>query len=765
MKTCRSSWMVVPLFVLTLVVLPIEFVPEASAQGRATLTGTLSDPSGAAVAGAEIMAQALPAAAGAIPQRATSHADGRFVLALDPGRYRVRFVHSSFAPAEEEIALGAGETRELRVRLELERLAASVIVTAQSEPVMLEAATAPVSVVTRKEIDARKESFLAPLLESFPGMSLGRTGREGGPASLFLNGGNSNFTKVLVDGTTVNEPGGAVNFSYFTLDNVDKVEVVRGAESALFGSDAMAGVVQIFTHRGTTRRPQLTLLAEGGGFSTARGTAQLSGLAGRFDYSAAAAYFQAAGQGPNDGFVNRTLSGNFGWRFTETNQLRLTLRNNSSDAGVAGQTLIEPPNLDQHNALENFSANASWDFTAGAHWRHHLAGTESYMRQLFDNRLSDFFNPDPAAFCTFARSPQAVPSTFCDFPFTVRNQFSRAGLSAQSSYFFRQGAVTGGYQYEVENGAPGALGGQHARRNNQAGFVDARVQPTSRLTLSGGFRVEDNASFGTRVVPRIGVAYALRLGQDFWGATRLRLAFGRGIKEPALDQSFGSDLCFPGNPALRPERSRTITAGVEQRLGSDRVRISADYFDNRFRDIVSFAFCASGGPCPVTPPPGCPFGFGTFFNTDLARARGVNLVAEARPARWLNVTGNYTYDDSRVLQSPNAFDPALIQGNRLLRRPVHSGNIVLNAAFRRMNWNLAGYFTGRRTDSDFLGQGLTSNPGYARLDLAASYDLRRGVTAFGRVTNLFDRQYQDTLGFPALGRDFRLGMEFTFGGE
>src|SRR5207244_8455171 len=104
---------------------------------------------------------------------------------------------------------------------------------------------------------------------------------EGGVTSLFLNGGNYNFTKVLVDGTAVNEPGGAIDFSNFTLDNVEKIEVVRGAESALYGSDAMAGVVQVFTHRGTTRRPQLILLAEGGGFSTARGAAQLSGLVDR----------------------------------------------------------------------------------------------------------------------------------------------------------------------------------------------------------------------------------------------------------------------------------------------------------------------------------------------------------------------------------------------------------------------------------------------------------------------------------------------------
>ena len=725
-------------FALRSLVFPIVFAVffgslSTQAQTNATLTGTLTDPSGAAVAGAEISADRRPPQA-ASPARVTTGSDGRFTLQLAPGDYRVRITHPSFARVEQEISLAAGETRQLALRLELERLAATVVVTAQAEPAPAEVTSAPVTIVTREEIEQRQAVSLPNLLAALPGFSLGRTGREGGVASLFLNGGNSNFTKVLVDGTPVNEPGGAINFSNFTLDNVEKIEVVHGAESALFGSDAMAGVVQIFTRRGTTRRPQLTLLGEGGRFSTACGAAQLGGLAGKFDYSAAAAYFQTDGQGPNEGLLNRTLSGNFGWRFTETNALRLTLRNNTSDAGIAGQTLFEPPNLVQHNALENFSANLAWDVQTGSHWRHRLAGTESYNRQLFVLSVHPLFE--------------------------VRNQINRAGLAEQSSYVFRQGTVTAGYQYEVENAFLAALEGQHVRRNNHAGFLDGRFQPWRRLTVSGGFRAEANESFGTRVVPRVGAALALRDGRDFWGATRLRFSFGRGIKEPRLDQSFGTDPCFPGNSSLRPERSRTFNVGIEQVLASNQLRLSADYFDNRFRDMISF------GSLP--PPAGCTLGFaGTYFNTDLARARGVNAAAEVRPAHWLRVIGGYSYDDSRVLKSPNAFDPATIEGNRLLRRPVHSGNLVLNAALRRMSWTLAGYFTGRRTDSDFLFPplGLTRNAGYARFDLAGSYDLRRGITVFGRVENLFDKQYQEALGFPALGRDFRLGMKFIIGGE
>ena len=118
-----------------------------------------------------------------------------------------------------------------------------------------------------------------------------------------------------------------------------------------------------------------------------------------------------------------------------------------------------------------------------------------------------------------------------------------------------------------------------------------------------------------------------------------------------------------------------------------------------------------------------------------------------------------------MLVSPNAFDPALLVGERLLRRPVHSGNLIFNVNYRRMNWNLANYFVGRRTDSDFLGFGLTRNAGYARVDLAGSFDVRQGLTAFGRVENLFDKRYQEVLGFPALRRGYMLGMRYLWGGE
>ena len=730
----------------------------------AHLFGTLLDASGGGVPGVRVMAQ-LEGAPNVQTWSATSSPDGSYSLTLTPGTYRVRISQRSFIPREFVFPFAAGETRKLDLRLELEPLSSIVVVTAQAEPTLAEESAAPVTTITREEIDRRKVVSLADVLLFSPGVGVGRTGAEGGQTSIFLNGGNSSYTKVLVDGTPVNEPGNAFDFANFTLDNIDKIEIVRGAESALYGTDAVVGVIQAFTHRGTTRTPAITLFGEGGNFSTGRGGAQFSGLAGALDYSAAASYFQTLGQGPNDHFLNRTLSSNVGWRFTDSNQLRLSLRNANSDAGIPGQTLLLPPNLDERNALHFFSANARWDFASGPHWHHAISGIESYNREFIDNHLADFFDPgDP--FCA-PLSPKAVSSFACDFPFTDTLKYNRAGFRAQSSYLLPKLGITAGYQYEVENAYLSFLSATHVRRNNQGGFLDFRVRPHPRIAINFGARAEANANFGTRVVPRIGASVALRYGHGLWGDTRARAFYGQGIKEPRFDQTFGTDPCDPGNPSLKPEASRTWNIGVDQKFASDHVKLSAEYFHNRFYNIISF------GVVPPPPGSGCSF-FGNFFNTDLARARGVNLSMETQLARGLTVAGDYTFDDTRVLTSPNATDPALIAGSRLIRRPLHSGSLVLNAAYRRMNFNVAGYFSGIRADSDFLsfrfggacfGPCLSQNAGYARLDLATSFNLGRGVSLYTRVANLFDKQYQDVIGYPALGRDVRVGMNYHFSGR
>jgi outer membrane cobalamin receptor len=691
------------------------------AQSTATLFGRITDRSGGVIAGAQIVAED---STGRTPaQQTKSGTDGTYTLTLAPGKYRFRVTNPQMTTIEEEISIAAGERRSWNVRMELAALSSSVIVTAQAEPEPANTVASPVTVLTLQDIEQRQEIWLAPLLGSVPGASIARLGPMGGITSFFLDGGNSNFTKVLVDGTPANEPGGDMDFSNPDLSSVDKIEIVHGASSALFGSDAMTGVVQIFTHRGTTALPQLTLIGEGGTFDTGRIAGDLSGKLNRFDYASSASYFNSSGQGPNDRFRDRTLSGNFGWTLSDTEHLRLSVRSAVSDAGQPGQTLLEAPILTESTDLHDFSANLGWDFTTGAHWQHRLSGTESYFHQL-----------------------AADVGVFTDI-----NQFNRAGFEEQSTYLFGAGGISLGYNYEVENGS---ASGPHERRNNQAGYFETRYQFGQRLTAIAGARAETNASFGTRVVPRTGLSFVARYGHGFWGGTRLSASYGLGIKEPNFVQSFEADSCFPGNPNLRPERSNTFDAGLDQLMAAERVKFSANFFHNSFRDMVSF----TGGPVTSS----CPFGTGTFFNTDAARADGVNSTIEAKPLAWLRLIGNYTYDDTRVLKAPNAFDPTQKPGNRLFFRPLHSADLILNAAWRRMDWNVTGYFVGRETDSDFLGLGFTSNPSHFRLDLGTQFVMGHGLTALARVENLLNRRYQDAIGYPALGFNFRAGVKYSW---
>src|SRR5271155_5812476 len=351
------------------------------AQTNSTISGTLTDPSSSAISSAAIVAQIIGSAAK--PIETHSDQSGRFSLTLAPGRYRLTIEHESFARVEQEITLAPDEARTLDLRLELEPLSSSVAVTALAEPELLKNAVAPVDVITREDIDDRQQILLTPILASVPGASFSQLGPMGGITTFFLDGGNSNYTKVLIDGVPVNQPGGLVDFSSFTLDSIDKIEVVHGASSALYGSDAMDGVIQIFTHRGSTRIPELSLEGDGGTFDTGHGAGQLSGLLGAFDYSLGTGYFSSQGQGPGDFFRDTTLSGNFGWKFSDTDDLRLSLRNSSSDAGQPGQTLLPGEAvIGQTTGLHDFSSNLRWDFAVGPHWQNQISGYESRFWSL-----------------------------------------------------------------------------------------------------------------------------------------------------------------------------------------------------------------------------------------------------------------------------------------------------------------------------------------------------------------------------------------------
>ena len=712
----------------------IVFVLPGSlfAQTTATIRGKLTDRTGAAIASAKVTAASLDSgAAGSVTTQ--SDGEGKYSVQVAPGRYRVAIERAGFARAEQEFTVASGETRNWDARLELATMSSEVIVSDTATPAAAEVAPDRVDVISAEEIERSQQVWFTPLvLASVPGVSYSRLGPEGGTTSLFLDGGNSNYAKVLIDGVPANVslPGISIDFSNFTVDEIDKVEVVHGAASALYGTDAMSGVVQVFTHRGETTTPEIVVEGDGGTFDTGHGSGRVSGLLGPFDYSVGAGYFESDGQpaapvdglNPTDYFRDTTLSGNFGFQISPTDTVRLTIRNSSSDAGQPGQTLFEsvPFAVDPgaHSELHDFSAGLTWNADFGEHWHNQLMGYDS----RFQFREQSSF-----------------------FDFTVVDKFNRAGVDEQATYSFAHGGVTVGYLFESETG--GAKG-----RHDQGGYLEVHDQLTRRLTVVAGGRVEGNDAYGTRVVPRTGAAYALRYGRGFWGATRLRASYGQGIKEPPL---------FPPDctPILKAEQSATGEAGIDQFLASDRVRLSVTYFHNDFRDIVSFASVADPSQA------NCPAFFGNYFNTDKARAFGADSSVEIKAGRWVRIVGVYSYDNSKVLVSPNASDPALLAGNRLLKRPLNSGSVTVNAHVRGVNVNVVGNYVGRRADSDFLGLGITTNPGYFRLDASMIVPLGHGFSTVGHFENLLDRHYQDAIGYPALGYNYRVGIRYVWGGK
>jgi vitamin B12 transporter len=273
-----------------------------------------------------------------------------------------------------------------------------------------------------------------------------------------------------------------------------------------------------------------------------------------------------------------------------------------------------------------------------------------------------------------------------------------------------------------------------------------------RFSLGNGVRIDDNGSFGTVVVPRSSLAYLLRNGGGFLGATRLKFNFGLGVKEPSFLQSFANTPYFVGNPNLAPERSRTLDFGVEQRFWQGRGKLELDAFDNVFRDQIAFEttnFQTFSG---------------TYFNIGRASAKGAEVTVELVPVRSLRASGSYTYLDSEVTESGNPSDSALQAGRWLLRRPRHSGSVQVNWNWRRMNVSSTTVFVGRRVDSDFLGlqPPLIWNSGYTNSDLAWSYRSSYHLTYYGLVENLLNQKYMEVLGYPALKITYRAGIRVEF---
>jgi outer membrane cobalamin receptor len=671
---------------------------------------------------------------------------------MDAASYRARILAAGFA--EQNLDMSSPTSEVVTVGLRLAPATETVNVSATRTLVPSSAAGADVEVLSAGQLEVMRPVAADDALQFLPGAVVSTAGQRGGLSSLFVRGGESTYNKVIVDGVPVNDPGGIFDFGVLPLEEADRLEFVRGSQSTLYGSDAMTSVVQVFTHSGSTPVPELRFGADGGNLGTANGYASLAGAHGRFDYNLFGDQFNTMGQGPNDDYSNSLEGGNVGVKLTDWAALRLRARHSNSATGVQsywnfnGDPIL-PPDLDQRARQNNTLASAELTVAGPSRWQHRLTGFEYVLHRTNIQPVNQPGRVDP-----FGNQ--------IDTPFHSITNINRAGFDYQGDYTERSWAQTTiGYEFEDENGTTGSLPDSlsHGVRLNHAVYGQ-QLLTLGRLSIVAGARFVHNESFGNKAVPRIALGFTALRGGNFFSGTRFRFSYATGIKEPSFAQSFGNGGGFPviPNPDLKPEQARSFEAGFEQKF-SRNYSLTATYFNGLFRDKIDFNFLI-GAACPP-PAAFC----GQYVNVNQAIAHGAELEFHGRPLAKLSLDGSYTYTSTQILEQPFAFDPLLGPGQPLLRRPKHSGSLLLTYLSSRWGANLGGSFIGRRVDSDFLGYGIDHAAGYARVDLGGWYAITPRITAYVSLENAFDKAYQEVVGYPALGANVRAGMRFRIGGD
>ena len=715
----------------------------AAASNSPSISGLVVDSSGRPVPRAIVQ---LVTTEGAIAASTFSDAEGAFRFTVAPADCRVQAALPGF-----QTAAAPCSAPSLRLVLAVAPVAEDIVVSATRTDAPAGQVAASVTVFDSAEIDRRQQPLLADLLREAPGTTVVRVGGLGTVTSLFVRGGESNYTKVLLDGIPLNEPGGAFNLSNVTTENLDRVEFVRGADSALYGSDAMTGVIQLFTRRGRTARPEVRMGIEGGTFSTVRGSSGVSGKTGRFDYSADASGLTTDNEAPNNRFRNATVSGSAGADLGHGATLRFVGRAERGRTGVPGQTAFGRPDLDAFFERHDEVWGVSFDQAAGAlHQRASYGLARSHQ-------ASTNLTLDPPYTPSF--EGHTAPFEFSDFPYDSRTDLRRHHASYQADGTWAPGHAgthvdTALVDWEGERATlRDALAGTSvpASRDN-VGLTLQHQAMWSRVFITAGLRLEHNASFGNATVPLGSAAWYARSGGRAVGVTRLHASTGRAIKEPTILQSYSPNPGFLGNPDLLPERTRAIDAGVEQRLAGDRLKIDLTWFDNRYRNIISTRTLS------FTPYRS------QYFNIGLTRARGAELSGDVALVTGLRAKAGYTFTDSEILTSTSDFSPVFQVGNAAFRRPRHSGFVDVAWNRGRGSVDLAGSMAGRRVDSDFssLVPPLLSNDGYVQWDLRGAWRVAPALSLTAAIDNLTDSHRMEPLGYPVLGRAVRAGLRARF---
>lgn len=678
----------------------------------------------------------------------------------DTGPYQIKVLAPGFA--QEAIAVTT--QAELTVTLRLATASETVVVTATRTPVVAQAAGADVDTLTAGQLTTMQPVAANDAVRFLPGAVVNTAGQRGGLSSLFVRGGESNYNKVIVDGVTINEPGGTFDFGTLSLSQGDRLEFLRGAQSTLYGSDAMTSVVQVSTRTGSTRVPELRFGADGGNFETASGYASLAGARGQFDYNVFGDQFHTNGSGVNDAYSDSVQGANIGARLNNSASLRFHFRHANSYTGDPGEWsfngydplvpsngLSAPlvplqPNPYQWSQLNNLLAGLELMVAAPNGWQHRFSGFD-YVYRYNEQNPGDAARVDPFG------DP-------IDFASNEVDHINRGGFEYQGDYSQRTWAhTTFGYRLENENGYVGDLdyGAQnHGQRLNQDTYLQQELTLGRLGVIAGGRFVHDSA-FGNTGVPRVALTWQALRGNEILSGTRLRFSYATGFKEPRLEETFngipGDPYDIP-NPGLKPERVRAFEAGFQQNLFGDKYEFTGTYFNNLFHDQINYV--------TTNNPPNFP---GEYVNVNQAFAQGAEILFRAKLRSALLINSAYTYTSSQYLDNPAPYDAIYNPGQPLLRRPKHSASSTISYLGNRWGANLGGSFVGRRADSDFDNFGIMHAAGYVRADLGGWYAIHPRLTAYVNVENALDRRYNEVVGYPALPVNFRAGMRFRIGGE
>ena len=772
------------------------FNPVAAQQADVAVQGVVSDTSGAVVSGATVTA----VVAGRAVSRAITSSDGTYrvdVPAGVPTELRVR--REGFA--DQVVALaGAAQLFTQHITLRVGGVSDTLVVTASRTPESRTKVTQSVTSFTRAEMEALGAASLADVVRFVPGVNVESIGREGAVTSMFTRGGESDYNLVLIDGVRVNQSGGVFDFSRINAAEIERVEVVRGAQSSLWGSDAMGSVVQIFTRRaGAADRPQVVAAAEGGSFGAFRGDARLmGGASGRVDYSAGVSRRQSAGAfqyllPEDDTFEQNAVDTSLGATLSDRLALRGGLRSTTADGKSVGALAYGARNTGGAYNTRDLSGHLDLSHSLGSR----LSGTASFNYFRYTSESADTiadpafftyailegtpnaifpngsrlvrllgaaeFNALVAAGATPAAGQFLASRQTSNFPFTSKSEFDRPAFRYQADYDWSGQRFSAGYEWEREINALS----EDVRLDNQSFFVQQQFSARDRWFATMGGRLDSKEGADTFFSPKLSAGgYLVPFKNGVVSSVKVFGNAGQGIKSPSLSERFGGSFTDPA-PDLKVEQARTGDVGVEATFANQRYRGLVTYFNNAYTDQIAYRGGVKGD------------GVAEYINIDGSKAEGWELEwALQRPVAGLTASASYTYVDHRVVTNVSTsqqFQP----GQPLLRRPKNSGNVRASWVSGRVSVNASARMVGDRHDNSFLSlrtvpnaarptpitTDITVNPGYTVMSLGVDVRAHELITLYLRGENVADESYESVLGYPAMPRSVVAGVRFHFGGR